>query len=252
MIPIKTEEELDMMRSSGMILTWVMKELQKHVKEGISTGELDALAGELIAEKGAKAAFKGYKGFPANICASINEEIVHGIPGARKLKNGDILSLDLGVNYNGYFSDAAVTLAVGEISAKIKKLLDVTKEALLIGVKKAQINNRISDISSAIQTYVEKNKFSVVRQFVGHGIGKNLHEEPEIANFGRPNQGETIKKGMVFAIEPMVNMGGWESTIIDNNWTAVTMDGKPSAHFEFTVAVTEKGPEVLTKLFSNP
>ncbi len=249
MIPIKTEEDLEKMRSSGRILSWVMQELRKQVKENISCLELDKIAGELIVKKKATAAFKGYKGFPANICASINEEIVHGIPSARKLKNGDILSLDLGVNYGGYFSDAAMTIAVGEVKPEIKRLIEVTKESLIIGVKEARISNHISDISNAIQTYVEKNKFSVVRQFVGHGIGKDLHEEPEIPNFGKPHLGEVIKNGMVLAIEPMVNMGGWGSKILDNNWTAVTTDGLPSAHFEYTVAVTEKGPEVLTELF---
>ncbi len=250
MIPIKTEEDLEMMRAAGRILTWVMQELQKHVKVNITTLELDEIAAVLFVKKNAKSAFKGYKGFPANICASINEEIVHGIPGGRKLKEGDIISLDLGVNYEGYFSDCAMTIAVGRANPKIKKLLAVTKESLLLGVKKAQINNYISDISNAIQRHVEKNKFSVVRMFVGHGIGKNLHEEPEIPNFGQAHKGDIIKRGMVLAIEPMVNMGGWESKILDNNWTAVTMDGKPSAHFEYTVAVTEKGPEVLTQLFS--
>lgn len=252
MIPIKTEEDLRMMRLTGGILSWVMQELQKHIKADISTLELDRIAGELIAEKNAKPAFKGYKGFPANICASINEEIVHGIPSERKLKNGDIISLDLGVNYCGFFSDAAVTLAVGTVNSKIKRLIEVTRDSLIIGVKKAQINNHISDISNAIQNYVQKNKFSVVRQFVGHGIGRSLHEEPEIPNFGQPHQGEKLKNGMVLAIEPMVNMGGWESKVLENNWTAVTMDGKPSAHFEYTVAVTEKGPEVLTQLFFSP
>jgi methionyl aminopeptidase len=249
MIPIKTEEDLEQMRSSGRILSWVMHELQKQVKPNISTLELDRIAGELIVKKKAKAAFKGYKGFPGNICASINEEIVHGIPSDRKLKNGDILSLDLGVNCGGYFSDAAMTIAVGVILPEIAKLIEVTRESLIIGVKEARINNRISDISNAIQSYVEKNKFSVVREFVGHGIGKHLHEEPEIPNFGQPHLGDIIKNGMVLAIEPMVNMGGWGSKILENNWTAVTLDGKPSAHFEYTVAVTEKGPEVLTELF---
>lgn len=249
MIPIKTEEELEMLRASGRILTWVIQELQKHVKANISTLELDNIAAELIAKKNAKSAFKGYNGFPANICASINEEIVHGIPGERKLKDGDIISLDLGVNCDGYFSDAALTIAVGNVNPKIKKLLEVTKEALFLGISKARVNNHVSDISHAIQSYVEINNFSVVRQFVGHGIGKKLHEEPEIPNFGRPNEGDVIKKGMVFAIEPMVNMGGWKSKILDNEWTAVTMDGTASAHFEYTVAVTENRPEILTQLF---
>lgn len=246
MIPLKSEIDLALMRVSGKILSGVMRELQKYVKVNATTAELDNIAGELIAKENAIAAFKGYKGFPANICASINEEIVHGLPSGRKLKEGDILSLDLGVIYQGYFSDAAITVAVGKIDGKVKKLIEVTRNALIEGVKQANSNNRISDISSAIQNYVEKNGFSIVRQFVGHGIGKNLHEEPEIPNFGLPHRGEAIKPGMVLAIEPMVNMGGWESEILDNGWTAVTRDRSLSAHFEHTVAITEKGPDILT------
>lgn len=246
MIPLKSEIDLSLMRVSGRILAGVMRELQKYVKVGVTTAELDIAAGELIAKENAIAAFKGYKGFPANICASINEEIVHGIPSDRKLKEGDILSLDLGVIYQGYYSDSAVTVAVGKIDGNVKKLIEVTRNALMEGVKQAKCNNRISDISCAVQNYVEKNGFSVVRQFVGHGIGKNLHEEPEIPNFGQPHRGEVIKPGMVLAIEPMVNMGGWESEILDNGWTAVTRDRSLSAHFEHTVAITEKGPEIIT------
>lgn len=250
MIPLKSEKDLEMMRVSGGILAEVMRQLQKSSLPNVSTFELDQLAGELLKKKNAVSAFKGYKGFPANICTSINEEIVHGIPGERKLKEGDIISLDLGVNYEGYFSDAAITVCVGKVNGKIKKLLEITKSALLLGVKQAQVNNHISDISYAIQSYVERNNFSVVRQFVGHGIGRQLHEEPEIPNFGQPNNGDVIKQGMVFAIEPMVNMGRWEAEILDNNWTAVTIDRAASAHFEFTVAITEKGPEVLTQVLS--
>lgn len=250
MIPLKSEKDFEMMRVSGGILAEVMRQLQKCSLPNVSTFELDQLAGELLKKKNALPAFKGYKGFPANICTSINEEIVHGIPGERKLKEGDIISLDLGVNYEGYFSDAAITVGVGKVNGKIKKLLEITKNALLLGVKQAQVNNRISDISCAIQAYVERNNFSIVRQFVGHGIGRQLHEEPEIPNFGQPDKGDVIKPGMAFAIEPMVNMGGWEAEILDNNWTAVTLDRAASAHFEFTVAITEKGPEVLTQVLS--
>ena len=246
MIPLKSEIDLSLMRASGRILAGVMRDLQKYVKVGVTTAELDIVAGELIAKENAIAAFKGYKGFPANICASINEEIVHGIPSDRKLKEGDILSLDLGVIYQGYYSDSAVTVAVGKIDGKVKKLIEVTRDALMEGVKQAKSNNRISDISCAIQNYVERNGFSVVRQFVGHGIGKNLHEEPEIPNFGQPHRGEVLKPGMVLAIEPMVNMGSWQSEILDNGWTAVTRDRSLSAHFEHTVAITEKGPEIIT------
>ena len=235
-----------MIRQSGKILAKIMQKLREFIRAGISTQEIDRLAEELVCKENAIPAFKGYKGFPANICTSINEEIVHGIPGERRLKNGDIISLDLGINYKGYFSDAAITLAVGRVEPRTKKLIEVTKTALSEGIKQARIDNHLSDISCAIQSYVEKNGFSVVREFVGHGIGLKLHEEPEIPNFGRPQQGPILKEGMVFAIEPMVNMGTWESKILDNGWTAVTKDGLASSHFEHTVAITENGPAILT------
>lgn len=246
MVPIKTEEDLKMLKRSGKILSKVMHKLQKFVRAGVSTIEIDLLAQELINKEKAISAFKGYNGFPANICTSVNEEVVHGIPGEKRLKEGDILSLDLGINYKGYFTDAAVTLPVGRIDSALQKLIDVTRDALSEGIKQAQINNHLSDISYSIQAYVEKNGFSVVRQFVGHGIGFSLHEDPQIPNFGLPHQGEVLKKGMVLAIEPMVNMGTGECSILGNGWTAVTKDGFASAHFEHTVAITEKGPEILT------
>jgi len=248
MIPLKSAKDLEMMRLSGSILGRVMKQLKQHIKAGISTVELDRLAGEFISNEGGLSAFKGYKGFPANICVSVNEEVVHGIPSGRKFSEGDIVSIDLGVNYKGYFSDAAVTVGVGRIHPDLKMLIEVSRVALSEGVKQARVNNRIKDISSAIQGHVEKNGFSVVRQFVGHGIGTNLHEDPEIPNFVNPRQNQVIKSGMVFAIEPMVNMGEWECQILENGWTAVTRDGLPSAHFEQTVAVTDNGPEVLTPI----
>ena len=235
-----------MIRQSGKILAKIMQKLREFIRAGISTQEIDQLAEELVCKENAIPAFKGYKGFPANICTSINEEIVHGIPGERRLENGDIISLDLGINYKGYFSDAAITLAIGGIETKTKKLIEVTKTALSEGIKQARVDNHLSDISYAIQSYVEKNGFSVVREFVGHGIGLKLHEEPEIPNFGRPQQGPILREGMVFAIEPMVNMGTWESKILDNGWTAVTKDGLVSSHFEHTVAITENGPAILT------
>ncbi|MFA5145249.1 MAG: type I methionyl aminopeptidase [Candidatus Omnitrophota bacterium] len=247
MIPLKSEKDLEMLRRSGKILARVLKKLERSIKPGISTAEINGLAEELILREHTVAAFKGYKGFPASICTSINEEIVHGIPGEQRLKEGDIISLDLGIDYEGYFSDSAVTLGVGKISPQKKKLIEVTKKALYAGIKQMRPENRLSDISSSIQKYVENNGFSVVRQFVGHGIGCNLHEEPEIPNFGRPGEGPVLKKNMVFAVEPMVNMGTWEAEILDNGWTAVTKDRFPSAHFEHTVAITEKGPEILTR-----
>ncbi len=248
MIPLKSEEDLKMLRISGEILSRIMRRLQERVQADVLTLELDLWAQDLLEKEKAVSAFKGYRGFPANICTSVNEEIVHGIPGNRRLKEGDIISLDVGINYRGYFSDAAVTLPVGKVAPQEEKLIEVTKNALVLGVGQAAVHNRISDISCAIQAYVEKNGFSVVRDFVGHGIGLALHEEPEIPNFGVAGNSETIKSGMVFAIEPMVNMGGWESEILDNGWTAVTRDRMPSAHFEYTVAVTEAGPQILTNL----
>ena len=246
MIPLKSEEDIKMIKKSGKILSKIMKKLRKFVRKGVTTIEIDRIAQKLIKAENVISAFKGYNGFPANICTSVNEEIVHGIPGEKSLKDGDILSLDIGINYKGYFSDAAITLPVGRIDSKLQKLIDVTRSALSEGIKQAQVNNHLSDISYAIQTYVERQGFSIVRQFVGHGIGYSLHEDPQIPNFGLPHQGELLKKGMVFAIEPMVNMGTGECRIIDNGWTAVTKDGFPSAHFEHTIAITENGPEILT------
>jgi len=246
MIPLKTQDDLVMLRKSGKMLAVVMQKLRERVKPGISTQELDSLAEDLILQDDAKPAFKGYKGYPATICASVNNEIVHGIPGQRYLVEGDIISIDLGIDYKGYFSDAAVTVAVGRIDSKIKKLIEVAKISLTEGIKKARAGNYLFDISHAIQGYVEKNGFSVVRQFVGHGIGNQLHEEPEVPNFGSPHKGPLLKKGMVLAIEPMINLGSWEAEILDNGWTAVTKDGLASAHFEHTVAITENAAEILT------
>lgn len=246
MIPLKSKEDLEMMRESGRILSRIIKKIRGFIRPGILTKEIDLLTEELATSENVSAAFKGYRGFPASICTSVNEEIVHGIPGQRSLKEGDIISLDLGINYKNYFTDVAVTLPVCRIDSRLKKLIEVAKDALFEGIKQARPNHHLSDISYAIQNYVEKYGFSVVRQFVGHGIGRSLHEEPEIPNFGRPHQGPQLKCGMVLAIEPMVNIGTWESKILDNGWTAVTLDGLASAHFEHTVAVTENGPEILT------
>jgi len=246
MIPIKSEEDLKMLQKSGKILSKIMHRLKKFIRAGISTVEIDRLAEKLIREENVISAFKDYNGFPTNICTSVNEEVVHGIPGQKMLKDGDIISLDAGINYKGYISDVAITLPVGRIDPKVQKLIEVTRNALSQGIKQARVNNHLSDISYAIQAYVESQGFSIVRQFVGHGIGYSLHEDPQIPNFGLPHQGEVLKKGMVFAIEPMVNMGTWECKILDNGWTAVTKDGLPSAHFEHTVAITEEGPKILT------
>lgn len=246
MIPLKSEADLKMLRKSGEILSRIMKELERFVKVGVRTQEIDNLAEELMHREKVLSAFKGYREFPAHICTSVNEEIVHGIPSSRRLEDGDILSLDIGINYEGYFSDAAITLGLGKVSPEVRKLIRVTRAALYEGIKKARVNNHLFDISYAIQNYVERHGFSVVREFVGHGIGLKLHEDPEIPNFGRPHEGVLLKSGMVLAIEPMVNMGRWQSRLRDNDWTAITEDGLPSAHFEHTVAVSEEGPKILT------
>jgi methionyl aminopeptidase len=247
MIPLKSEKDLAGLRASGKILAKLMQKLREAVKAGVSTGELDRLALTLIEEEGALPAFKGYKGYPANICTSINEEIVHGIPSDRQLKEGDIVSLDAGINYRGYFADAAITVPVGRVDGRVKKLIDVTREALTEGIKKARVDNHVSDISYAIQNYAERHGFSVVREYVGHGIGAELHEDPEIPNYGLPHRGALLKSGMVLAIEPMINAGTWRSSLSENQWTAITADKMPSAHFEHTVAITESGPEILTR-----
>jgi len=246
-IPLKSEKDLQMLKRSGQILSAVMRKVGKSVRPGITTLDIDRLSEELILKENALAAFKGYKGFPATACVSVNEEIVHGIPEPRIILEGDIVSIDLGVNYQGYFSDMAITLPVGKVDEKKRKLIEVTRKALDIGIKQARPGNYLSDISHSIQSFVEGNGFSVVRQFVGHGIGTALHEEPEIPNFGAARLGPLLKNGMVLAIEPMVNIGGWECLIARNGWTAVTKDGLASAHFEHTVAVTDKGPVVLTE-----
>jgi len=249
MIPLKSEADLEGLRASAKILVRVMNKLRQLVAAGVTTAELDSVAQKLIAEENALAAFKGYNGYPASICVSVNEEIVHGIPGPRELKDGDILGLDLGINFKGYFTDAATTIPVGNIDPRVMKLLEITRKALAEGIRQAKEGNCLSDISASIQRCVEAAGFSVVRQFVGHGIGRKLHEEPEVPNFGRPHMGPQLKSGMVLAIEPMVNMGTWEAKVLDNGWTAVTCDGLPSAHFEHTVAITRGEPEILTKLY---
>ncbi len=247
MIPIKSKEEIEHLRKSGKILASIVQELKEFIKPGIATKEIDRKVEKLIQERKAKPAFKGYRGFPASICISINQEIVHGIPSERVLKDGDITSIDIGIIFNEYFADTAFTVGMGKISEDLKHLIDVTKESLYKGIEQAKVDNHLSDISSAIQNFVETNNFSVVRDFVGHGIGKMLHEEPEVPNFGLPHAGPVLKEGMVLAIEPMVNMGTWRTRILDDGWTVVTQDGKPSAHFEHTVAITQSGPEILTQ-----
>jgi methionyl aminopeptidase len=248
MITLKSEEELSYLRAAGRIVADVLAELREVIitNPGITTQELDHLAESSIIRQGAKPAFKGYRGFPCCLCTSVNEQVVHGIPGDYKLQQGDIISLDLGAKLNGYYGDAAITVALGKISDEVNKLLKVTENALYQGIRQAKVGNRLSDISYAIQSHVEKNGFSVVRALVGHGIGRHLHEDPPLPNFGQPHQGPKLKRGMTLAIEPMVNMGSFEVKTTRDNWTVVTKDGKLSAHFEHTIAIRENKPEILT------
>jgi len=248
MIIIKSSREVEQLKRSNAIVAEVFEKLKGMISPGVTTKKLDEVAEEYILSKGARPAFKGYKGFPATLCISINEEVVHGIPSQRRLKEGDIVSLDVGVNFVGYFGDAALTLPVGEIDPEAKRLIDVTEKALAFGIEKAKIGNRLFDISYAIQRWVESHGFSVVRDFVGHGIGRDLHEEPQVPNFGAPHQGPRLEKGMVFALEPMVNEGTHEVKVLSDGWTVVTADGKCSAHFEHTIAITDDGAEILSVL----
>ncbi|MDD2430761.1 MAG: type I methionyl aminopeptidase [Firmicutes bacterium] len=246
MIVIKSMQEFLLMQKAGRVVATVLNELETAIKPGITTKELDEIAESTILKMNSVPAFKGYGGFPASICTSVNDEVVHGIPGKRVLQQGDIVSIDVGAFYEGYCGDAARTFAVGEISPIAQKLLQVTKEALKQGVTMAKVGNRLSDIGHAIQTHVEANGFSVVRQYVGHGIGRKMHEEPQVPNYGLPGRGPRLKAGMALAIEPMVNTGQFPVKILGDNWTVVTQDGSLSAHFEDTVFITDGGNEVLT------
>jgi methionyl aminopeptidase len=247
MIELKTDREIGIIRSNGKILTRALKLVEERIRPGTKTRELNRLAEDSIREQGAYPAFKGYRGFPSSICVSIDEEVVHGIPGERTLKQGQIVSVDVGVLKDGYYADAARTYSVGDIPEKSRRLIDVTRQALEHALESMKEGRHLSDISHVIQSFVERNGFSVVRDLVGHGIGKKMHEEPQIPNFGEPGQGVVLKRGMVFAIEPMVNVGSWEIDTRDDHWTIVTRDGSLSAHFEHTVAVTENGAEILTE-----
>ncbi|RDV83381.1 type I methionyl aminopeptidase [Ammonifex thiophilus] len=247
MIHRKSERELQYMREAGRIVALTLQELEKAIRPGVTTKELDSLAEEFIRRQGARPAFKGLYGFPASICTSINEEVVHGIPGPRRLREGDIISIDVGTEVEGYHGDGAWTFPVGEISEEAARLLEVTREALYRGIEKAVAGNRLTDISYAIQTYVESHGFSVVRDFVGHGIGRRMHEEPQVPNFGPPGRGPRLEEGMTLAIEPMVNAGTYEVEVLPDNWTVVTKDRRLSAHFEHTIAVRKTRAEILTR-----
>jgi methionyl aminopeptidase len=242
----KTPRELDLMRQAGRIVALTHQELQKYIVPGITTKELDAIAENFISKHDAIPSFKGYNGFRGSICTSVNEELVHGIPGNRTLNHGDIITIDIGVNFGGYHGDSAWTYPVGTIDDESEKLLKVTEESLYIGLQKAKPNEHLTNISHAIQTFVESNGFSIVREYVGHGIGQNLHEEPQVPNYGPPNKGPILKPGMVLAIEPMVNVGARYVKTLEDQWTVVTVDGKRCAHFEHTIAITDEGYEILT------
>ncbi|ALC17563.1 methionine aminopeptidase, type I [Desulfuromonas soudanensis] len=248
MIVLKSSAELDQMRVAGEMVAEILELLRERICPGVTTRELDSLAEDECRKRKARPAFKGYGGFPFTVCASPNDQVVHGFPNEIPLTEGEILSIDFGVVYRGFYGDAAMTIPVGSIDDDRAKLLRITRRSLELGIEAAVIGGRLSDISSAVQTCVEKEGYSVVREFVGHGIGRELHEAPQIPNFGPPGQGPRLKAGMVLAIEPMINMGRPEVKILEDGWTAVTVDGKPSAHFEHTVAVTEDGPEILTRI----
>ncbi|UQD51188.1 type I methionyl aminopeptidase [Bacillus methanolicus] len=246
MIVLKSPREIEMMKKSGEILAACHKELAKIIKPGITTWEIENFVDQFLKEHGAVPEQKGYKGYQYATCASINDEVCHGFPRKDPLKEGDIVTVDMVVNYNGALADSAWTYAVGNVSPKTEKLLEVTKEALYKGIEQAKIGNRIGDIGHAIQTYVESEGFSVVRDFIGHGIGSVIHEKPDVPHFGLPGKGPRIKEGMVFTIEPMVNEGTYHTQMDDNGWTARTIDGKNSAQYEHTIAITKDGPIILT------
>jgi methionyl aminopeptidase len=245
-IVCKSPAEIEKMRAASQLVAQVLEELAAMVAPGVSTADLDAAAEQKVRAAGAEPAFKGYRGYPATLCASANEQVIHGIPNRTPLKAGDIISLDMGVKLDGYYGDSAVTVPVGQVDERVAALLRVTREALEQGIAQVRVGGRISDIGHAIQKHVEAHGFSVVREFVGHGIGASLHEEPQIANYGEPGRGPRLAEGMTLAIEPMVNMGKPAVKVLADGWTAVTRDGSLSAHFEHTVAVGKNGPDILT------
>ncbi len=248
MVTLKSKRELEIMRDASRIVGEILQELRPLVQPGTTTRELDRIAEEKTLKCGAVPAFKGYRGFPRTLCTSINHEVVHGIPGNRELKEGDIVGLDFGVIYNGYFGDSAITVPVGEISPDLKQLLRVAEECLYLGIDEMVPGNHLSDISRAIQTHAESHGYSFVKEFGGHGIGRRLHEEPMVLNFVVNGRGIKLRPGLVLAVEPMVNLGGDQVRILSDGWTVVTVDGQPSAHFEHTIAITEHGPQILTQV----
>jgi methionyl aminopeptidase len=247
MIILKSPEEIKKMSRACVIVAEALRCLEEIVHPGISTKEIERFVEKMVLDRGAVPAFKGYRNYPSSVCTSVNDQVVHGIPSSVTLDEGDIVSIDLGVYLDGFYGDAAVTLPVGKVSPLAERLIRVTKEALVLGIERARPGNRVSDISHAVQKHAEANGFSVVRSFVGHGIGRSLHEEPQVPNFGEPGHGPRLREGMTLAIEPMVNAGSYEVSVLDDGWTAVTVDGSLSAHYEHTVAITGNGPRILTK-----
>jgi methionyl aminopeptidase len=246
MIHIKTPAEIEIMRQSNRVVARTLQKLREAIKPGVTTKELDQIAERAIREAGAEPAFKGYRGYPASLCVSINEEVVHGIPDSRSLREGEIVSMDLGALLNGYYGDAAITVPVGLVSDEAQQLLEVTQQALAKGIEQATHGNRLFDISHAIQSWVEAHGLSVVRDYVGHGIGRSLHEDPQVPNFGAPHHGPRLRPGMVLAIEPMINVGTWQVKVLDDGWTVVTADRSLSAHFEHTIAITDGKADILS------
>jgi methionyl aminopeptidase len=248
MILLKSLQEIAKMEVANRIVAEILEGVKEKIQPGIETRELDELAEELCRKHRVQPAFKGYRGYPRSICVSVNEEVVHGIPGPRRLKAGDLVSLDFGVKYDGYYGDAAITVGVGEVGEKARALMAATEKSLYAGIAEVKAGKRLSDISHAVQTVVEGAGFGVIREFVGHGIGRSLHEDPQIPNFGPPDRGPTLQVGMTFAIEPMTSMGSWQVRILQDGWTAVTQDGSCAAHFEHSVALTENGVLILSRL----
>jgi methionyl aminopeptidase len=247
-IILKSPREIALMREAGRVVAAVLNQVAERVRPGITTAELDDIAVIEVKKWGAEASFKGYRGFPASLCTSVNEEVVHGIPGSRVLNEGEIISLDFGAVLNGFQGDAAITVGVGRISSPAQKIIDATQGALEAGIAATRIGARLGDVSSAIQNYAEARGFSVVREYVGHGIGREMHEDPQVPNFGVAGEGPVLRKGMTLALEPMLNAGGWRTRVAEDKWTVITVDGKLSAHFEHTIAIDENGPEILTRI----
>lgn len=248
MIILKTKREIEIMRKAGRLVAQSHELVRKNIKPGVTTKELDQLVEEFLRSQNAIPTFKGYGGFPYAICASVNEEVVHGFPSGRKLLEGDIISIDIGATFEGYVGDGARTFYVGEVNDEKRRLVEATRQSFYEGIKFAKTSYRLSDISHAVQEYAESQGFSVVRDYVGHGVGRNMHESPQIPNFGKPGRGPRLQEGMVLAIEPMINAGTYNVKVLDNDWTVVTVDGRPSAHYENTVAITDGEPEFLTVL----